>query len=69
MRVFNDANALFGRVAARFRRKRLERRLNEIAGHRTRRRPRLAVGGILAAVLAVGAFVVRRGHAGGLGPA
>ena len=60
MRVFTKRNALIGWLVARVARKRLERRLNELAGHR-RRRPWLAIAsGVVAAGLAAGAIVVRR---------
>jgi hypothetical protein len=65
MHVFTKRNALIGWLVARIARKRLERRLNALAGHGGSRRRRLAVRAGLAAGLAVvaGAFVVRRATA------
>jgi hypothetical protein len=62
MHIFTKRNALIGWVVTRIARKRLERRLNVLAGHGRGRRRRFAVGAGLAAGLAVvaGAFVVRR---------
>jgi hypothetical protein len=66
MHIFTKRNALIGWVATRIARKRLERRLNALAGHGGGRRRRFAVRAGLAAGLAVvaGAFVARRsaGH-------
>jgi hypothetical protein len=66
MHIFTKRNALLGWVATRIARKRLERRLNALAGHGGGRRRRFAVRAGLAAGLAVvaGAFVARRsaGH-------
>ena len=62
MHIFTKRNALVGWVATRIARKRLERRLNALAGHGGGRRRRLVFRAGLAAGLAVvaGAFVVRR---------
>jgi hypothetical protein len=62
MHIFTKRNALMGWVVTRIARKRLERRLNALAGHGRGRRGRFAVRAGLAAGLALvaGAFVVRR---------
>ena len=61
MHVFTRRNAVIGWIATRIVRKRVERRLNEVAGNSHRRR-RLALGAALAAGVAVtaGALVARR---------
>jgi hypothetical protein len=61
MHVFTRRNAVIGWIATRIVRKRVERRLNAVAGNSQGRR-RLALGGALAAGVAVtaGALVARR---------
>ena len=60
MHVFTNGNALVGWLATRIARRRLERRLNELAGNRGRRLW-LPVGvGLLVGVAAAGALAVRR---------
>ena len=67
MQIFTKRNAVIGWVVARMARKRLERRLNALAGHGGGRRRRFAVRAGLAAGLAVvaGAFVARRAMGNG----
>ncbi|MCZ7589664.1 MAG: hypothetical protein M5U27_12595 [Gaiella sp.] len=66
MAVFTKRNALVGWIVTRIARKRLERRLNELAGNR-RRRPRLVIAtGLVAAASAAGATIARRSRPGGL---
>jgi hypothetical protein len=66
MQIFTKRNAVIGWVVARIARKRLERRLNALAGHGGGRRRRFAVRAGLAAGLAVvGAFVARRAMGNG----
>jgi hypothetical protein len=67
MQIYTRRNAVIGWIVTRRTRRRLERRLNAIAGHRRHDRRRLAVGaGLAAAVLAVtaGALVVVRRSTG-----
>jgi hypothetical protein len=68
MQIYKRRNAVIEWIVPRrARRRRLERRLNAIAGHRRHDRRRLAVGaGLAAAVLAVtaGALVVVRRSTG-----
>jgi hypothetical protein len=61
MRVFTRRNAVIGWAVTRIARKRLERRLNELAGNR-RRRPWLSLGTALVtgAAAVAGAVLVRR---------
>ncbi len=61
MHVFTKRNAIIGWIATRIARKRVERRLNVVAGNPHGRR-RLALGAALAAGVAVtaGALVARR---------
>ena len=61
MHVFTRRNAVVGWIATRIVRKRVERRLNAVAGNSQGRR-RLALGAALAAGVAVtaGALVARR---------
>ena len=63
MRAFTKRNALLGALVAWVARKRIERKLNRLAGHgRTPRRRRLLIGtGALSGLaLAVGALAARR---------
>ncbi|HEX2302530.1 MAG TPA: hypothetical protein VHH57_02810 [Gaiella sp.] len=66
MQIYTRRNAVIGWIVTRRTRRRLERRLNAIAGHRRHDRRRLAVGAGLAAGLAVaaGALVVVRRSTG-----
>ena len=61
MHIFTKRNAIIGWIATRIARKRVERRLNAVAGNPQRRR-RLALGAALATGVAVtaGALVARR---------
>ena len=61
MRLFTKRNALIGALVTRVARKRLERKLNKLAGHAPGRR-RLLVGAGIAtsAALAAGALFARR---------
>ena len=62
MHVFTKRNALAGWIVTRVARRRLERRLNEIAGNRRARLwlPLGALLAVVATVAAAGAVVVRR---------
>ena len=61
MRVFTKRNALIGWIVARIVRKRLERRLNAVAGNRRSRWwPALVTTFATGAAVTAGALVVRR---------
>ena len=61
MKVFTKRNALLGALVAWVSRKRIERKLNRLAGRAPRRRRLLIGAGALSGLaFAVGAFVARR---------
>lgn len=65
MSVFSKRNAVIGWAVTRIARKRLERRLNELAGNRTRRPWRALWTALLTGAAAVAGALVARRAAGG----
>jgi hypothetical protein len=66
MKLFTKRNALVGALVTRVTRRRLERKLNRLAGHAPTRRRLLRGAGIAtSAALAVGALFARRSSPGG----
>jgi hypothetical protein len=65
MKVFTKRNALVGALVTWVARKRIERKLNKLAGHTPRRRRFLVGAGIVtSAALAAGALFARRSSPG-----
>ena len=62
MHIFTKRNALLGWIVYRVARRRLERRVESVTGHK-RRRGLLAGLGLAAGAGAAGALWARRGHA------
>jgi hypothetical protein len=62
MKVFTKRNAVVGALVTWFARKRIERKLNKLAGHAPRRRRLLiGAGAVSGLALALGALAARRG--------
>ena len=65
MKVFTKRNALIGALVTWIARKRLERKLNRLAGHAHRRRRLLVgAGAVTSVAVALGAVLARRGSPG-----
>jgi hypothetical protein len=65
MKVFTKRNAVVGALVTWIARKRMERKLNRLAGPaRRRRRLLIGAGAVSGMALALGAFLARRGSPG-----